>query len=228
MAEVQQVAAKPSLIDLVFGSRIAQAVGIFGVAFTLFQGLEPFLKFSRFMGYLVTHWRELTGGLWNWLGSLVHLHLPAWTLDLMTLILFLFLFSRRASRLGIDLNKYEQISVINWLFDRLPVSAKRSVVGSNVLSSVVLLTYMAVVPVSVFLVMYVHLGFVFAATAALIIATGYYWGLWFRSLFNQKATHFGFFINSERAILALIGLLGLNYLAHYSHALEAFIETATR
>jgi hypothetical protein len=53
MAEEQQTPAKPSLIARVFGSRIAQAVGIFGVAFSLFQGLEPFLKFSRFMAYLV-------------------------------------------------------------------------------------------------------------------------------------------------------------------------------
>jgi hypothetical protein len=57
------------------GSRIAQAIGIFGVAFTLFQGLEPFLEFSRFMSYLVNRWRELTRGLWIWLASFVHLDL---------------------------------------------------------------------------------------------------------------------------------------------------------
>jgi hypothetical protein len=98
MAEEQETPAKPSLIERVFGSQIAQAVGVFGVAFTLFQGLEPFLKFSRFMAYLVNHWREWTRGFWSWLASFIHLDLPAWALDLLTLISFILIFTVRIIR----------------------------------------------------------------------------------------------------------------------------------
>ena len=75
MAPEQQLepSPQPSLIARVLGNQIAQTIGIFGIAFTLFQGLEPFLKFSRFMSYLVLHWQDLTRALWSWLASFVQL-----------------------------------------------------------------------------------------------------------------------------------------------------------
>jgi hypothetical protein len=107
MTQQEQAAeAKPSLLTRVFGSRIAQAVGIFGVAFTMFQGFEPFLKFSRLMAYLVNHWRELTQGLWRWLVSFVHLDLPGWALDLATLSLFILLFTVRGLSLILDVDLF--------------------------------------------------------------------------------------------------------------------------
>jgi hypothetical protein len=47
-------------------------------------------------------------------------------------------------------------------------------------------------------------------------------------IYDENLNPYGIDKNSGRAIVVLIGLLGLNYLAHHSHALEAFIETATQ
>jgi hypothetical protein len=100
MAQEQEADAKQSLISRVFGSKFAQSLGILGIGWTLFQGLEPFLKFSRFMAYLVTHWREFTRAIWSWLGSFVNLDLPVWALDLMTTFFFFVLFGGQCTTAG--------------------------------------------------------------------------------------------------------------------------------
>jgi hypothetical protein len=121
MAQAQEQAAeaKQSLLGRVFGSPIAQSLGIFGVAWTLLQGLETFLKFSRAMAYLINHWRELTRGFWSWLLSLVSLDLPVWTSDLLTLCIFILLFTLRVRRLNIDARGYLKMSFATrlWLYE---------------------------------------------------------------------------------------------------------------
>jgi hypothetical protein len=98
MAQEQEAEAKQSLIARVLGSRIAQALGVFGVAWTSFQGLEPFLRFTRFMAYLVDHWREYTRGLWSWLASFLAVDIPAVLSDILTAVMFVALFTIRSLR----------------------------------------------------------------------------------------------------------------------------------
>jgi hypothetical protein len=235
MAEVQQTPAKPSLIDLVFGSRIAQAVGIVGAAFTLFQGLEPFLKFSRFMAYVVNHWRDLTRGMWSWLASFVHLDLPEWVLDLLTLTSFIMLFTVRGMRHPV--RGHATWSVIQLLADRLvpmlwlalleETPRKRPFRGLLFILFIgipVLLIIILTVPLAFVLTLVVHVGIMWSVLVALAF-TGVYLGVLLkinRSAFDRVC------FNSERVVFIFIGLLLMNYLALYSHAIESFIEKATQ
>jgi hypothetical protein len=224
MAEVQKAPAKPSLIDLVFGSHIAQAVGIFGVAFTLFQGLESFIKFSRFMAYLVHHWRELTRAFWGW----ISLDLPAWALDSMTLTLFVLLFTVRAMRSGASEEEFyskPSIRFAEWLLG----SSERPAFSVMFFLSFIIIQ-IAVIPAAIFLTLHVHIGAVWASIVSITFATiyGFATVVLAGGIYDENLNPYGIYKNSGRAIVVLIGLLGLNYLAHHSHALEAFIETATQ
>jgi hypothetical protein len=227
MAEVQQLPAKPSLIELVFGSRIAQAVGIFGVAFTLFQGLESFIRFSRFMAYLVHHWRELTRAFWSWIASVFSLDLPAWILDSITLALFVLLFTIRAMRSAASEKEFYSKRIIrfaDWLIDSSPLGL------AFLAMFVVIILQIIVIPAAIFLTLHVHIGALGASIASMAFATiyGFATVVLAGGIADENLNPYGIYKNSERAILVLIGLLGMNYLAHHSHALEAFIETAIR
>jgi hypothetical protein len=226
MAQKQEAGAKQSLIARVFGSQIAQALGIFGVAFSLFQGLEPFLKFSRLMAYLVNHWRELTRGLWTWLASLVHLELPPWVLDGATFSLFVTLLLVRGILYG-RRKKHETIG--DSLVFKISLMAYRTKEkdGSLALNPPIWIFWLTgsalvfIIVLSAFLTMHVH-GF--AGLIIVLLPTF----LFLRSFRVERFETLGILIASERTILALFGLLALNYLALHSHTIDAFVEKATQ
>lgn len=71
--------------------------GVVGSALMIFQGLEPFLKLSRFAVWIVEHWRGIVVTPWVWLGALVHIHVPTEVASAMTLCIFVATFAIRAS-----------------------------------------------------------------------------------------------------------------------------------
>jgi hypothetical protein len=241
MAQEQQASAKPSLIERVFGSRIAQAVGIFGVAFTLFQGLEPFLKFSRFMAYLVDHWRELTRGIWRWLASFVHLDISPVLLDILTLVVFIVLFTTRSLRHAASSRTAAWDSLPSFMLKRL-ATIERDMSGrhkplrllfgsfSALCTTMIVTSVFAVVVVMWFLTLYIYYPTYHAlanAVALTIAYAGWVTVLGQRRYLDHYELYTACFKNSTLVILVLIGLLFVNYIAVHSRNIEAFIKKAT-
>jgi hypothetical protein len=263
MVPEQQPPPQASLLSRVFGSRIAQTIGIFGVAFTLFQGLDPFLEFSRFMTYLVDHWRELTREVWIWLASFFDLDMPPVLLDLLTVVSFIALFTIRSLRCRDRLLGTEQTFTISrYLIGRyklitssishenFPALARvativclasitlayylEDVIWINiiplsffvvaVMPVILLLMSISVIPLAIFLSLYVHIHVIGALVVAAIFGSLY--GILAKRQTGNRIDAIVF--NSERAIFVLIGILGLNYLGLYSHAILAFVEKATQ
>jgi hypothetical protein len=83
--------------------------------------------------------------------------------------------------------------------------------------------YFSVIPIAVFLTIHVHLD-VRESVPASIGFLGIY--VWVLSEYYNKLSSLA--IHSERTMFTLIGLVAMNYLALYSHSIEAFIKEATR
>lgn len=246
MAQEQQQepsAKEPLLLTRVFGSRIAQAIGIFGVAFTLFQGLEPFLKFSRFMAYLVDHWRDWTRGLWSWLASFVHLDLPPLVLDLMTVAVFITLFTIRCFRhREAALQTFDNSGIGKMLYKRMghltlrnlsrkmvhlaAIRYQRSFVFRSVLL-IVAFTSVGVIPFAIFLAIYPHAHLLVSVFVSFVLTALY---IVLAACVNAVRRGFvhNIVLNNMRSIFIFIGLLIINYIALYSNAIDAFIKRATQ
>jgi hypothetical protein len=220
----QPAEAKPSLLARVFGSHIARTIGIVGVAFSLFQGFQPFLQFSRFMAYLVDHWRNFTRGLWIWIASLVKLDLTEWALDLLTLILFLIVFTVRGT-LSKTEKEYAKDQSITY---RLCIWLENRGESSVIIFLAVYVGCMLVFSLATFLSLYPHIGFGWALMAAIIV------GITYRIIAvnvpNPWNASFGYAtaLDAERVTIILICLLVVNYLAPYSHAIEAWFREASK
>jgi hypothetical protein len=234
MAQEQEADPKRSLIARLFGSRIAEAVGIFGVVLTLFQGLEPFLEFSRFMAYLFNHWRAWTRDLWVWFASFVKLDVPVWLCDVITLAIFLLLFTMRCYRQRF-MRPPSGLAVVAFYYKLIGLGdSAPSVHRQNALATLAGLWYVCVgvlvIPVSIFLGLQSSLGNDDARFWAVLSACIYAGLINLRQLRRRSRDYFLDHIarNSELALTGLTYLVLLNLIGRYSHTIEAFIEKATK
>jgi hypothetical protein len=236
MAREQETPAKPSLIQRVFGNSIAQAVGILGVAFSLFQGLEPFLKFSRLMSYLVNHWRELTRGLWTWLASFVHLELPPIAMDVLTAAVLIMLFTVRSLRHS-SITKIQQgrpllfytPDSLDGIFDYMGKYANIRFLRWLVLtvcSWIILTLAYSAVFIMLFLIFYMHVATLAWPVVFIGLGTFLYMYIVPRMTNYDIRILRSFAINSERVILVFILVLFINYIALHSHTINDFIQKA--
>lgn len=229
MEQEHDTAQQPSLLARVLGSRIAQGLGIFGVAFALLQGLETSLQLSRLMAFLVDHWREYTRGLWSWLGSFFHLEVPPWASDLITLI---FLFGLFTLRVVIYSRSYKSILEFR-IHSPESLSSERLTVWllQGSLIGIVMAASMGLMQAAVVVTLNPHLGMEGAIWAAFVVVVVYFTLLYIvmqKRGFEYSEHFVGLFAASKRSIFVLAGLLALNYIALYSHDIEAWFEKATQ
>ena len=86
--------------------------GIIGSALTIFQGLEPFLRFSRLALWIVDHWRHIAAVPWTWLGSLIDVQIRQELALICSFLVFILIF---CARINLHSRQSNQLLSPNWV-----------------------------------------------------------------------------------------------------------------